>query len=63
MQVILTQEQWRQLTGRVEIDNAYLGGEIQGGTVGRGSPNKIPFVAAVLTTESGQPIFTRSVQT
>jgi transposase-like protein len=57
MQVMVEREQWRQLTGRVEIDDAYLGGEVQGGKAGRGSPNKIPFVAAVQTTESGQPIF------
>lgn len=45
----------RQLTGRVEIDDAYLGGERSGGKAGRGSENKVPFVAAVQTTESGQP--------
>ena len=56
MQVMVDREQWRQLTGRVEIDDAYLGGEVQGGKAGRGSPNKIPFVAAVQTTESGQAI-------
>lgn len=56
MQVMVDREQWRQLTGRVEIDDAYLGGEIQGAKAGRGSPNKIPFVAAVQTTESGKAI-------
>ena len=30
---------------------------MQGGKAGRGSPNKISFVAAVQTTESGQPIY------
>ena len=54
---MVNREQWRQLTGRVEIDDAYLGGEVQGGKAGRGSPNKVPFVAAVQTTESGQPIY------
>jgi hypothetical protein len=54
MQVMVVCEQWRQLTGRVEIDDAYLGGEVQGGKAGRGSPNKIPFVAAIQTTESGR---------
>ncbi len=44
----------RQLTGRVEIDDAYLGGERSGGKAGRGSENKVPFVAAVQTTEGGQ---------
>jgi hypothetical protein len=45
----------RQLTGRVEIDDSYLGGEVQGGKAACGSPKKLPFVAAVQTTESGQP--------
>jgi transposase-like protein len=56
MQVMLQREHSRQLTGRVEIDDAYLGGEVQGGKAGRGSPNKVPFVAAVQTTESGEPV-------
>jgi transposase-like protein len=56
MRVMGLREQWRRLTGRVEIDDAYLGGAVQGGKAGRGSPNKIPFVAAVQTTESGQPV-------
>lgn len=45
----------RQLTGRVEIDDAYLGGQRSGGKAGRGSENKVPFVAAVQTTEDGLP--------
>ena len=45
----------RQLTGRVEIDDAYLGGERSGGKAGRGSANKVPFVTAVQTTEDGKP--------
>jgi len=56
MRVMTLREQWRQLTGRVEIDDAYLGGEVRGGKAGRGSPNKVPFVVAVQTTESGQPV-------
>jgi hypothetical protein len=53
---MLQREQSRQLTGRVDIDDAYLGGKVQGGKAGRGSPNKVPFVAAVQTTESGEPV-------
>jgi len=45
----------RQLTGRVEVDDAYLGGQRSGGKAGRGSENKVPFVAAVQTTEDGRP--------
>ncbi len=47
-------ERPRKLTGRVEIDDAYLGGERSSGKPGRGSENKVPFVAAVQTTDSGQ---------
>jgi transposase-like protein len=56
MEVMHLREQGRQLTGRVEIDDAYLGGELSGGKAGRGSPNKVEFVAAVQTTESGEPV-------
>jgi hypothetical protein len=56
MQVMTLREDSRQLTGRVEIDDSYLGGEVHGGKAGRGSPNKVAFVAAVQTTESGQPV-------
>lgn len=55
MEVMYLRERSRKLTGRVEIDDAYLGGERSGGKPGRGSENKVPFVAAVQTTESGQP--------
>jgi ribosomal protein L37AE/L43A len=56
MEVMRLREDSRQLTGRVEIDDAYLGGERSGGKSGRGSENKVPFVAAVQTTEDGQPV-------
>jgi ribosomal protein L37AE/L43A len=56
MEVMFLREESRQLTGRVEIDDAYLGGEVQGGKAGRGSPNKVPFIAAVQTTESGDAV-------
>jgi ribosomal protein L37AE/L43A len=47
----------RRLDGRVEIDDAYLGGECPGGGPGRGSGNKTAFVAAVQTTAGGQPLY------
>jgi hypothetical protein len=56
MEVMFLREEGRQLTGRIEADDAYLGGERPGGKPGRGSENKIAFVAAVQTTESGQPV-------
>jgi hypothetical protein len=65
MQVMLEREENTLLFGRIQLDDAYLGGEKNGGTVGRGSENKIPFLAAVETNEKGYPlraVFTR-VQT
>lgn len=47
-------EDRRELTGRVEINDAYLGGK-----VGRGSENKVAFVAAVQANETGHPLFVR----
>jgi hypothetical protein len=54
MQVMVDREQSLVLTGRVEIDDAYLGGE-RPGTPGRGSENKRPFVVAVQTRLDGRP--------
>ena len=44
------------LEGPVQVDDAYLGGERSGGKVGRGSENKVPFVAAVSLSEDGHPL-------
>jgi hypothetical protein len=57
MEVMRVREDSRVLDGRVEIDDAYLGGELPGGKSGRGSENKVPFIAAVQTTPDGQPQF------
>ena len=59
LEVMVQREAQRQLAGRIEIDDAYLGGERTGGKPGRGSENKIPFVAAIETNPQGQPIFIR----
>ena len=48
-----------RLDGRVELDAAYLGGERTGGKAGRGSENKVPFIAAVQTTPDGQALLVR----
>ncbi len=55
MQVMMERERGKKLAGRIELDDAYLGGE-QAGKRGRGSRNKIPFVAAVETTRDGRPM-------
>jgi hypothetical protein len=41
-----------RLAGTVQLDDPYLGGERAGGKSGRGSENKVPFVAAVLLNEA-----------
>ena len=43
------------LEGRVEMDDAYLGGQRSGGKTGRGSPGKQPIVVAVQTIDGGKP--------
>ena len=53
---MLEVESERRLDGAVQLDDAYLGGERCGGKVGRGSENKIPFVAAVSLTDEGFPL-------
>ena len=55
MEVMREREDARVLDGRVEIDDAYLGGDRTGGKSGRGSENKVPFIAAVQTTADGRP--------
>ena len=57
MQAMRLAEDGRELDGRIEIDDAYLGGEFSGGKTGRGADNKVPFVAAVQTTEDGRPLY------
>ena len=55
MQVMLAREAAKPLQGRVELDDAYLGGERSGGKRGRGAAGKTPFVAAVETTPERRP--------
>lgn len=61
MQVMLERDHDQPLTGertgeRIEVDDAYLGGERCDGTTGRGASGKTPFVAAVQTTADGKPV-------
>jgi len=55
-QVMMERDATKRLTGRVEMDDAYLGGERTGGKRGRGSPGKTPIVVAVETTPVGRPV-------
>lgn len=54
MQVMHEREAEKRLTGRVEMDDAYIGGKRKGKR-GRGAAGKTPFVAAVETTDDGKP--------
>jgi hypothetical protein len=55
VQAMLERDAKKTLDGRVEMDDAYLGGKRSGGKRGRGSPGKRPFVASVETTTDGKP--------
>ncbi len=50
------QEGQHRLDGLVQLDDAYLGGERTGGKPGRGSENKVPFVAAISVDHHGRPL-------
>jgi hypothetical protein len=55
LEAIRVREDWRELSGRVEIDDAYLGDELSGGTAGRGSENGVLFgVCCAATREIAQ---------
>jgi len=53
-QVMLERNAAKRLKGKVQMDDAYLGGE-RSGPPGRGAEGKTPFVAAVETTDDGKP--------
>jgi hypothetical protein len=59
MQVMADREARYLLEGKVQVDDAYLGGERTGGKVGRGSENKVAFVAAVSLNEADRPLRVR----
>ena len=54
MQVMAEREGRKRLDGRVEMDDAYLGGQ-RPGKRGRGAAGKQPFVAAVSTDDERRP--------
>jgi ribosomal protein L37AE/L43A len=58
MEVMVQREAPRVLSGHVALDDAYLGGEREGKS-GRGSENKVPFIAAVQSNRQGHPIAVR----
>lgn len=56
MQVMKERDDSHLLSGTIQLDDVYWGGEQHGGSRGRGSENKIPYVAAVSTGEDGHPV-------
>jgi hypothetical protein len=56
MQAMVEREATTVLCGTVQVDDAYLGGELTGGTAGRGSENKVPFIGAVSLNDQGHPL-------
>ena len=48
-----------KLRGRIEVDDAYLGGKLEGGGSGRGSKNKSAFIAAIQTDQDKHPLYAR----
>lgn len=55
MQAMLERDAGRQLTGLVQLDDAYWGGRRRGYKRGRGTRGKRPFVVAVETDAAGHP--------
>ena len=62
MQAMVEREEGYVLYGTVQVDDAYLGGELNNGTAGRGSENKVPFLAAVSLDEEGHPLRAKLTQ-
>jgi len=58
MEVMAEVEDDRQLDGRIELDDAVLGGE-RSGHRGISGPNKVSFLAAVSTTDDGRPRYVK----
>ena len=59
MQAMVEREGQYALRGDVQVDDAYLGGELPGGKAGRGSENKVPFIAAVSLGAEGHPLYVK----
>lgn len=59
MQTMRERDDSKPLSGPVQIDDAYWGGERRGGKRGRGAGGKTPFVAAVACSTDGRPLAMR----
>ena len=56
MQAMKESDDNNKLSGIIQIDDVYWGGEQHGGKRGRGSSNKTPFVVAVSLNGDGKPL-------
>lgn len=56
MQTMRERDDGTPLSGAVQIDDAFWGGERRGGKRGRGAAGKTPFVAAVACATDGRPL-------
>jgi len=56
MQVMKERDDSQPLSGTIQLDDVYWGGERHGGARGRGSENKIPYVTAISINEEGHPV-------
>ena len=55
MQAMKERDDKEPLTGTIQLDDVYWGGERHGGKSGRGAENKTPFLAAVSVNDEGHP--------
>jgi len=59
MQAMRERDDEKLLSGAVQVDDAYWGGQRRGGKRGRGADGKTPFVAAVACDSAGKPMAMR----
>lgn len=57
MQVMKERDDSKKLSGVIQLDDVFWGGERHGGNKGRGSPGKTPFIAAVTVNKEGHPLY------
>lgn len=59
MQAMRERDDSKPLSGLIQVDDAFWGGERRGGKRGRGAAGKTPFVAAVACADDGRPLAMR----
>ncbi len=59
MQTMRERDDSKPLSGSIQVDDAFWGGERRGGKRGRGAEGKTPFVAAVACDTDGRPLAMR----